>query len=87
MMGKREGLPEHTAPEHGLLVIPWVDGSVVVHLRAVIPLQPIPPFLLAVALHYLVAAANVRKAPEAPTAPDLDCLKIRCRHSNPTNVL
>ena len=86
-MGKREGLPEHTAPEQGLLVISWVDGSVVVRLRAVIPLQPVPPFLLAVALHYLVAVANVRKAPEAPTAPDLDCLKIRCRHSNPTNVL
>ena len=87
MMEKSEGLPEHTAPEHGLLVIPWVDGSVVVRLRAVIPLQPVPPFLLAVALHYLVAAADVRKAREAPIAPDLDGLKIRCRHSDPTNVL
>ena len=87
MMGKREGLPEHTAPKQGLLVISWVDGSVVVRLRAVIPLQPVPPFLLAVALHNLVATADVRKACQAPTAPDLDGLKIRCRHSDPTNVL
>jgi hypothetical protein len=42
---------------------------------------------LAVALHYLVAVANIRKMCEASAAPDLDRLKIGCGHSDPTDAM
>ena len=53
-----------------------------------IPLPVIPPLLLAVQTRQLlVVSADSRKAPEAPTAPDLDGLQVGRGYSAPTDVL
>ena len=68
--------PEDGAPEHGLLVVPRVGRRVLqAGLHIGVPLQAIPPFLLAVALHHILAC-NIRQALEVPAAPDLDGREI-----------
>ena len=63
--------PEDGAPEHGLLVVPRVGRRVLqAGLHIGVPLQAIPPFLLAVALRRILAC-NIRQALEVPAAPDL----------------
>ena len=51
-------------------------------------LQPIPAFLLAVALpHFeLISADSTRQCEEAPATPDLDGLKPGCVHPFPANT-
>jgi hypothetical protein len=52
-----------------------VDRLVVAGLHTAVPFQLVPPFLLAVAAHHLVAA-NHRQFPEAPAASDSDGLEV-----------
>ena len=66
--------PEWRAPDHGLLIMPRVDRLVVAGLHLV-PSQLVPPFLLTVATHHLVAANN-RQFREAPAASDFDGLEV-----------
>ena len=68
--------PEWRAPDHGLLIMPRVDWLVVAGLLPEVPIQIVPPFLLTVATHHLVADVNNRQFREAPAASDFDGLEV-----------
>ena len=81
--------PEDRASQVALLVVLGVarleEGGVVAGLHAV-PLQLVPPVLLAVHGHR-AAAVRGREAPEAPAASDEDGLEVGSVHLGPAYQL
>jgi hypothetical protein len=69
--------PEWRAPDHGLLIMLRVDRLVVAGLPPDVPNEIVPPFLLTVATH-LVVASNNRQFHEALAASDFDGLEVGC---------
>jgi hypothetical protein len=75
----------------GLPVVAWVpgveEGRVVIGLQP-IPLEAVPPVLLAHHRGWLrEAAPDSRHAPEGRAARDNESLEHRCRHHAPTDVV
>ena len=81
--------PEDRASQVALLVVLGVarleEGGVVAGLHAV-PLQLVPPVLLAVDGH-TAAGGDGREAPEAPAASDVDGLEVGSVHLGPAYQL
>ena len=80
------GSPENGGPQQSLLVVRGVarseEGGVVTDVQS-IPLEVVPPVLLAV--HgdkgsMSTAAVSGREAPQAPAAPETDSLELGGKH-------
>ena len=78
--------PENGGPQQSLLVVRGVarseEGGVVTDVQS-IPLEVVPPVLLAVhgdTASISTAAVSGREAPQAPAAPETDSLELGGKH-------